>query len=349
TRVPDVPTGLNWYYSWGVTRGSDKAGVPANVPFRKVEPTGAAYAYTGWPSTTGADNASTHQQAHYYTGYVRIPGEEGEDVTCSFISSLARYVHLRIGGTLVVDQRDNKNWITGTGVTTDYNRLTVTGPYTFKAGWQTFELYMGNSWNSSCGPLSNAALGWVANFGVGVDWQGRCVTNSANYVKFLDPGDGSFLRPTLESKAEVDPAAYPRPSFGGAVAFGPGTTFDMGDVTPYTPVTVSALSGCPAIANGELVVSNSWAVSHAQAVAQPLTVAAGAKLTFAAGTALCIDDIELFSRTSAGTPLVVAEDADAITGFPVLTGLGNKWKVEASEDGRSLVLRDVSGTVLLFR
>ena len=72
-------------------------------------------------------------------------------------------------------------------------------------------------------------------------------------------------------------------------------------------------------------------------------------MTFAAGTTLAIEDIDLFSRKPAGTPLVVAADADAITGLPVLTGVGNKWKVEVSDDGKSLVLRDVSGTMLFIR
>ena len=96
-------------------------------------------------------------------------------------------------------------------------------------------------------------------------------------------------------------------------------------------------------------MSNSWTVSHAQAAAQPLTIASGAKLTFAAGTTLAIENIDLFSRKPAGTPLAVADDAGAITGLPVLTGLGGKWKVEASEDGRSLVLRDISGLVFTIR
>ena len=190
-------------------------------------------------------------------------------------------------------------------------------------------------------------MGWTANFGIGIDWQGRCVTNTANYVKLLDPGDGSFLRPTM-TRAEVDVSSY-RPTFDGPASFGPGTSIDFGDAAPYIPFVFNGLSGCPAITNGELVVSNSWTVSHAQVAAQPLTVAGGSKLTFAAGTTLAIEDLDLFSRRPAGTPLAVAADAGAITGLPVLTGVGGKWKVEASEDGKSLVLRDVSGMVLTIR
>ena len=149
------------------------------------------------------------------------------------------------------------------------------------------------------------------------------------------------------TKAEAEVDAY-RPVFDGPATFGPGTSIDFGDAVPYRPFVFNGLSGCPAIANGELVVSNSWTVSHAQA-AQPLTVAAGAKLTFAAGTTLAIEDIDLFSRGAAGTTLVAATDADAITGLPTLTGVGRKWKLEASEDGRTFVLRDVSGLQIIIR
>ena len=80
------------------------------------------------------------------------------------------------------------------------------------------------------------------------------MTNSANYVKFLDPGDGSFLRPTLAGKADVDPAGYPRPSFGGAVAFGPGTVFDVGDVA--ATVWASSLDGKPIAQSARLLVTH---------------------------------------------------------------------------------------------
>ncbi len=354
TRIPDVPTGLNWYYVWG-KRGSDSAGISADVPFRAVEPTGAAYAYQSWPSTTGSNGASTHLQGHYYTGYVRIPGEEGEDVTCSFITSLARYIHLRIGGTLVADQRDNVNWITGKGVTTAWSRLTVTGPFTLKAGWQTFELYMGNTWNGDCGPAANTDYGWTSKFGVGVDWQARCATNSANYVKFLDPGDGSFLRPTLAGKAEVDPAGYPRPSFGGAVAFGPGTVFDVGDVAPYTPVAVPSLTGVPTITNGSVsVASSTWTLRAADvAGGVPLTVASNAVLTFPAGTVTVdIADADLLRAQGVrdGWPVMTAQEGAALPANAFVVSAGVKsahWRVDP--DGSTLRLRRTDGMTLTFK
>ena len=354
TRVPDVPTGLNWYYSWGKTSGSASTTIPASVPFRAVEPKGAAYAYQGgWPSTTGANGAATHLQVSYYTGYIRIPGEEGEEVTCNFVSSFARYTYLVIDGKRVVQVDDNKDAMSNT--TIGYARFYVGPPVTLTAGWKTFFLRLGNTWNATVGPSANTDLGWVSNFGIGVDWQGRCVTNSANYVKFLDPGDGSFLRPTLAGKAEVDPAAYPRPSFGGPVAFGPGTTFDVGDVAPYTPVTVPSLTGAPTVMNGEVhVTDTTWTLRAADVAAgQPLTVASNAELTFPAGTVTIdiadADDLRGQGVTD-GMAIMTAQDGAALPSnvFEVSAGVkAAHWRVDP--DGATLRLHRTDGLTVIFR
>ena len=353
TRVPDVPTGLNWYYSWGKTSGNANTTIPATVPFQCVEPKGAAYAYQGWPSTTGANGAATHYQAAYYTGYIRIPGEEGEEVTCNFVSSFMRFTYLVIDGKRVVQVDDNKDSISGAII--GYARLYVGPPVKLTAGWKTFFLRLGNTWNADVGPAANPALGWVSNFGIGVDWQGRCVTNSANYVKFLDPGDGSFLRPTLAGKAEVDPAAYPRPSFGGAVAFGPGTVFDVGDVAPYTPVTVPSLIGVPTITNGSVsVASSTWTLRAADvAGGVPLTVASNAELTFPAGTVTVdIPDADLLKAQGVKTGraiLKVAEGASfPANAFVVSAAVKDAhWRVDL--DGDTLRLNSTEGVALILR
>ncbi|MBQ6339394.1 MAG: hypothetical protein IJI36_09625 [Kiritimatiellae bacterium] len=336
-RVSDAPSGLKWYHA-NVGGDYSRNDVPTTIPYMGIDQSGVSYAYRSWQSVVTT--------CHYYTGYIHVPGEEGEDVTCNFASCICRGCHVRIDDTDVVKFADNQDLLSNT-TTVNYSRLYVYPKITLKAGWHRIFIEMNNWWNGTSGPIGYN--GWPSNYGIGVDWQGRSVTNSANYVKLIDPGDGSFLRSAMtKDEAAADADAY-RPTFNGPATFGPGTSIDFGDAAPYVPFVFNGLSGCPAIANGELVVSNSWTVSHAQAAAQPLTVAAGAKLTFAAGTTLAIEDVDLFSRQPAGTPLVVAADADAIMGLPVLTGVGNKWKVEVSDDGKSLVLRDVSGTMLFIR
>ena len=52
-----------------------------------------------------------------------------------------------------------------------------------------------------------------------------------------------------------------------AVAFGLGTVFDVGDVAPYTPVTVPALTGAPTVMNGEVhVTDTTWTLRAADVV-----------------------------------------------------------------------------------
>ena len=57
---------------------------------------------------------------------------------------------------------------------------------------------------------ADGLLGYLSKFGIGVDWQGRCTTNTADYAKLVDPGDGSFLRWTND-------VSRCRASFAGGV------------------------------------------------------------------------------------------------------------------------------------
>jgi hypothetical protein len=181
------------------------------------------------------------------------------------------------------------------------------------------------------------------------------VTNSANYVKFLDPGDGSFLRPTLAGKADVDPAGYPRPSFGGAVAFGPGTVFDVGDVTPYTPVTVPSLTGVPTITNGSVsVASSTWTLRAADvAGGVPLTIASNAVLTFPAGTVTVdIPDADLLKAQGVKTGRAILKVAEGAS-FPAnafvvsATVKDAHWRVDP--DGDTLRLNSTDGLTVIIR
>ena len=337
SRIPDAPSGLKWWYK-NVSNSYGVNTVPANVPYYGVDHTGVSYAYRSWPSGI--------QHTFYYSGYIRIPGEEGADVTCNFASCIWRATHLRIGDKDVIKFSDQTDELTGKKIS-GWTRFYMGPQVTLTAGWQPFFLVMGNWYQANGGP--GTVSGWANNFGIGVDWQARCATNSANYAKLQDPGDGSFLRSAMDKAAAAADADAYRPTFDGPASFGPGTSIDFGDAEPYVPFVFNGLSGCPSITNGELVVSNTWTVSHAQAAGGPLTVAAGAKLKFAAGTTLSVEDLDLFSHGRDGTPLVRAASADAISGAPSLVGAGHVWKLVPSDDGKVLSLCDVSGTHIIFR
>ena len=278
--------------------------------------------------------------------------EPGTSVTCNFISSIARYSSLVIDGQYVTKVSDNNDDMTGK--TLGYKRCVVGPQVTLAAGWHSILVYMGNTWNATAGGVDCGKPVWPANFGFGVDWQGRCEANTANYMKLLDPGDGSFLR-TAEDKAKLDPTPF-RPTFHGAVSFGPGTVLDVNDTVPYTPVVLPELKGLPTIRNGAVTVTSpTWTVraSDFAAGVKPLTVEAGASLTFAKGTAFAFEgDFDALPHAGADkTRRLVSTAGGTIGNLPAPAGrVGtSNWYVRPSADGKGYDICYVRGGVILFR
>ena len=356
SRVPTIATGLKWYHAApgknckGVTSGTT---VPTEASLMGVDATGVAAAYsTGsryWQGSAGGDGAANHQQANLYVGYIRIPGEEGEQVTCNFVSCMVRYAYVVIDGKVVVNMQDNVDKLTNR--TTGWDRLCVGQQQTFTAGWKPIFISFGNNWQSGGGPNTDSSsmtkLGWTTNFGLGIDWQGRCVTNVANYVKLQDPGDGSFLRYSLNA-SDIDPAKY-RPTFSGPVAFAGGTTFDLNDAVPYTEYALPDFSGTPTIDNGCVRISGTWKVSAADIAKGPLTVASGAKVVFDANSKLSVSDIGDLRKSSAGHPVIRVENGGVLEGLPSLTGLDDLWRLLPTKDGAGYNLCYLRGLMLVIR
>lgn len=355
TPVPAAPSGLNWYYYQGSSGSHQTANPPNSVPCMGVDPKGASYAYKTWLSSSGANSAPAHQQCHYYTGWIKVPGEPGTSVDCNFIVSICRNVSVVIDGAYVAKVSDNTDDLTGR--TLGYKRCVVCPKKILTAGWHKILIYMGNYWNASAGPSDCDNPVWGSNFGIGVDWQGRCETVADNYVKLQDPGDGSFLRPqdpTL-GKAAFDATAY-RPTFGGAVAFGPGAALDVNDTVPYTPVVIPELKGLPSIANGEVhVTGTTWTVRADDFATggNGLTLSANAKLVFAAGTKLAFEgDFEDLSHAGdLKTRRIVNTAAGTIENLPQLSGrVGeSNWYLQPSKDGQGYDLAYNRNLVIIFR
>lgn len=351
---PDV-AGLNWHYAYGTRENHQTTAVPKNVAWQGVDRLGVSYAYKAWKETTGIDGAPTHLQCHYYTGYIKVPGEPGTSVTCNFISSIARYSSLVIDGQYVTKVSDNKDDLTGRVL--NYKRCVVGPQVTLAAGWHSILVYMGNTWDSTAGAKGCDNPAWPENFGFGVDWQGRREANTANYVKLLDPGDGSFLRTAVDEaeKATLDPTPF-RPTFHGVVSFGPGAALDVNDAPPYTPVVLPELKGLPTIRNGAVTVTSpTWTIraSDFAAGVKPLTVEAGASLTFAEGTAFAFEgDFDALSHAGADkTRRLVSTAGGTIGNLPVPAGrVGTSdWYVRPSADGKGYDICYARGMVFFLR
>lgn len=351
---PDV-AGLNWHYAYGTAGGHTTAALPANVAWQGVDRRGVSYAYEDWKTTVGTNNAPTHLQCHYYTGYIKVPGEPGTSVTCNFISSIARHSSLVIDGQYVTKVSDNTDDLTGT--TLGYKRCVVGPTVTLEAGWHAILVFMGNYWNATAGGVACDNPVWPKNFGFGVDWQGRREANTANYVKLLDPGDGSFLRTAVDEadKATLDPTPF-RPTFHGAVSFGPGAALDVNDVPPYTPVVLPELKGLPTIRRGAVTVTSpTWTIraSDFAAGVKPLTVEAGASLTFAEGTAFAFEgDFDALPHAGADKARRLVSTAGGTIGnLPAPAGrVGTSdWYVRPSADGKGYDICYARGMVFFLR
>lgn len=252
----------------------------------------ASWAYRDWKNYgSGPNDDPSYKQGYYYEGFICIPGDEGKDVTFNFITQITRKVRVTIDETVVADVNDDKNNLARDGgvYVGSWSRLGIAPQRTMKAGWHRLTIWMGNTWNNQCGPTGYTEGGveiWPSKFGIGVDWQGRCTTNKADYAKLEDPGDGSFLRWTND-------VSRCRASFAGGVAFAAGTVFDLGDASGEAgALEVPSLAGAPTVTNGALhVKSGTWTLRAGDVVpGLPLTVAAGSSLGFGeAGSEVTVD------------------------------------------------------------
>ncbi|MGN0832656.1 MAG: hypothetical protein ACI4RD_03260 [Kiritimatiellia bacterium] len=245
------------------------------------------YAYSGWPyGGSGANGDPSYAQRFVYQGYMRIPGEEGTDVKFNFLTSIARVCVIKIDGTTVASFNDNSSDLAGTVKVGNWTRFAIAPAFTMKAGWHKVTIAMRNGWDASRGPWGqkvnvgtdedgNAIYAtWPANFGIGVDWEGRCTTNSANYVKLQDPGDGSLFRRDAVGSSQST-------FFHGGVAFAAGTVFDVNHASD-SAFELPLLIGSPSIVNGAVHVAEPvWRLRQGDiAPEKPLTVTESASLSF---------------------------------------------------------------------
>lgn len=269
--------GLNYYHKQG-TKEDTVIHQPEN--YRGLDGAGVGYAYRPWTKYgSGNENDDSYKQGYHYEGYIRIPGEEGSDVTFNFATCLTRHCKVAIDDTVVADVDDGKANLAGTAYVGEWTRLGVAPKKTMKAGWHRLSVYMSNSyWESPCGPSGSqgANWSWPDNFGIGVDWSARCTTNSADYTKLEDGGTGTLLRWSMDR-------ALGRAQFQEGVAFAPGAVFDLGDEEgALSALQVASLAGVPTVTNGALrVVSSEWTLRTGDVVpGKPLVIADGGSLGF---------------------------------------------------------------------
>ena len=353
--VPGALGGLNWWFtSYELNRaGNMTSTTPSAEAYAMgIDPSGCTYAYRKWFETSGAEGASTHNQSYLYKGYIRIPGEKGTKVTFNLITSIARHVSVWIDGKLVAWTADNQSYVnvpedTSTFNYTGWSRLSTYKRQEMEAGWKSIEILMHNSWNRTAGAQGNTDKGWTENFGIGIDWLGRCETNAEYYVKLQDPGDGSFLRPYREPPADVVSA----PVLVGSIAGRPGATVDLGG-TVQSPAEIG---GVPAVSNGTLNVGSRWTLDCGDIAANaPMTVGADGVLNFPAAVTVDLSDAETEETIRYGRNYaILSVDPSVYPSETVFTASqkmidAKMMLISCPDEGKLYVCRS-AGMILYFR
>ena len=297
-----------------------------------------------------------------YRGY--FWNNDATNKVCTFAASIADTEVLWINGKQLFCKYDSQKY---PGSKTYF---VAAGEATLKPGPNEFVFMLGHYRTGSKGPKSCSypqyGLIWAEYSGlmyregsyVASDYTDASdnvyhnVTNSADFARFEDVGDGSLLTLTKQPPAALAPvnATY-IPRFDSLV-FGHNTdarcTLDLGGLADFPQ---NGLSGCPCVTNGSVALSGTWTFTASDISTHPLEVAAGAGVTFGNATLA----VSVASLPRSGTVILHAEPGATVTGLPAVsvTNGGNAiWEIRREEyaEGVDLILYGRQrGMVIEFR
>ena len=269
-----------------------------------------------------------------YRGY--IWNNEPTNVTWSFAGSA--YTHLRfyLNGQQVI-------WWSPEKPNAYSNAVLRPGPNPFK-----LRGYTGGGGRVSFPNLASE-LSWPDNtWGFGYDPRGRRSPNQSDYLKLIDPGDGSLLTWCLPEEI-VDGVTVPpgqtepivRQAVFGEMHFAPGTGLNV----TGEACCVATLTGLPVIRGGfvETAQSNQSSIPHPAFRVQHWAVPVAELL--AGGRLESVGPVEVGeihfadpSRLARSGRYLLAISQGTITPPPAdkVSGEGGRWQLELSADGHSL-------------
>lgn len=267
---------------------------PTNMVMRG--PTSANQVTLQCPSTPSASKLIT------YSGYVW--NRFGAPFTVTLASSVQGKARIKVDGETVLDAADN---------TRTFANLTLT------PGAHTFEYRAVN------GQPTAASDTWPANFGFAVA-AGSDVTDTNQFQRCVDPGDGSFFTRSLDNSA--------LPAFD-AIRVAKDALLDVNG----NRFTATDISGA-----GKVVSSAADAAIDPALVLKGMTVNAAVQETLTAEVPVVLDSsfkvtvTNCANRIRAGHTLLTA--TAPITGapaqIPVVADDDGSWTASLSSDGRSI-------------
>ena len=161
-------------------------------------------------------------------------------------------------------------------------------------------------------PYATGSINWRSDiYGLAYNPNGGSSTNGNDYVRMVDPGDGSLF-----TTAQDDGPIF------HTLKMSPGTALDFGAST--------------------YAFTNELQVSSA-VFAEPIQVAG----TFAFGAGATVNVTDLATLDEDQAPYTILRTTDGVTGdFP---SMGNRWFLNVSPDVKDLLLDVIRGMVIMFR
>ena len=301
----------------------------------------SAHPFWTTPFPSGSDRRTFN-----YWGYVW--NNDPTNVKWSVALYAATHSHLIFGGFITGDIDGFK-----TGV--HYYNGTSPSVYTVELPPGPTPIQLSGYYTAASSGLKTKKDVWTrSDFGLGYDVLARASGNSTDYAKMIDPGDGSLFtwampKQIVEGVTKApgsDEVVRLSPYFGTMkFAAGTGVTFRRGWYQ------VPVLEGLPAV-NGitnALTVTSAFKFSAREVVAGRKLTTTG---TFAIdeGVSIVIDDADgqgRRSRNGVCSFVIVQADSVMMPTSVTVTGDTERWAVERSADGKSLLLKyKPKGTVI---
>ena len=184
-------------------------------------------------------------------------------------------------------------------------------------------------------------LHWVKFKACAFNRAGLKSYDEADYEKFDNLMDGSLITVTNDL-AGLDTVA--KGGFSNMVAAA-GTTLDIGGRDVVLPVDEFAGEGV--VTNGVLKVGGCWTIRAAELLKGNVLLLKDADMAFAEGAEVDVDDIASLDRDSGSYVLATSGTPFVSLPQPSLTLAAARWRIEASPDGRSVLLRYVPRGIIV--
>ena len=264
-----------------------------------------------------------------YSGF--IWNRSDQDVTWTFLMNYQVGCELKVNGELVAS--GNKAACGDAVLHPGANTITM-------LAWSAAEGDAGlNAWNAQ--GKNGSYIG--SGFGVGYDTQARGTTTAANFKK-LQNSDECPLTTTANDRPYDALGRRSVPDIA-ELEISPGATFNLNDWT----YELSGLLNFGTIVNGRLTIGKRWTIEgSAYDPASPLTV--DGDLSFAATAEIVLKNGGVFKASSA--PYLLCTVTGKLGQLPkgsFADENGNRWRLLAGADGKSVYLTTASGLVLIVR